>query len=113
MTHKCRNIRMTDLPVLELEEEGSNAQAIIIEECRRALTEDHADSVLLGCGGMSDLMALIAREIGAPAIDGVSSGVKLVEALVSLGLGTSKRQGYAKPIAKPYTGQFAPFAPVA
>lgn len=110
MSHKCRNIRMTDLPVLELEEEGSNAQAIIIEECRRALEEDHSDAVLLGCGGMSDLMALITREIGAPAIDGVSSGVKLVEALVSLGLGTSKRQAYAYPVEKAYTGSFSQFS---
>lgn len=110
MTHKCRNIRMTDLPVLELEEEGSNARAIIVEECRRALAEDHSDSVLLGCGGMSDLMAHITKEIGAPAIDGVSAGVKLVEALVSLGLGTSKRQAYAYPVEKVYTGSFSQYS---
>jgi allantoin racemase len=112
MEHRCRSIRMTDIPVLDLEEEGSDAQERVIEECRRALELDHADCVLLGCGGMSDLMAKVTREIGAPAIDGVSAGVKLVEGLVSLGLGTSKRQGYARPIPKPYTGQFAPFAPV-
>jgi len=112
MQHRCRSIRMTDIPVLELEEEGSDAQARVIEECRKALVLDHADCVLLGCGGMSDLMARVSQEIGAPAIDGVSAGVKLVEGLVSLGLGTSKRQGYARPIAKPYTGQFASFAPI-
>ena len=67
--------------------------------------------MLLGCGGMSDLMDRVSREIGAPAIDGVSAGVKLVEALVGLGLGTSKRQGYARPIAKDYTGAFADYAP--
>jgi allantoin racemase len=110
MTHKCRNIRMTDLPVLELEQEGSDARAIIVEECRRALVEDHSDSVLLGCGGMSDLMAHITREIGAPAIDGVSCGVKLVESLVSLGLGTSKRQSYAYPVEKVYTGSFSQYS---
>ena len=111
MHNRCRSIRMTDIPVLDLEEEGSNAQAIVIAECRRAIEEDHADCVLLGCGGMSDLMKKVTAEIGAPAIDGVSAGVKLVEALAGLGLGTSKRQGYAKPIAKEYTGAFAPFAP--
>jgi allantoin racemase len=111
MAHKCRSVRMTDLPVLEFEEEGSDARRIVVEECRRAIEQDHADSVLLGCGGMSDLMAYVSQEIGAPAIDGVSAGVKLVEALVGMGLGTSKRQGYAYPIEKAYTGSFSSFAP--
>lgn len=111
MAHRCRSIRMTDIPVLGLEEEGSDAQCLVIAECRKAIEEDHADCVLLGCGGMSDLMALVSAEIGAPAIDGVSAGVKFVEALVGLGLGTAKRQGYAAPLAKPYTGAFSRYAP--
>lgn len=111
MERKCRAIRMTDLPVLELEVEGSAVQAKVIEECRRAIVEDHSDCVLLGCGGMSDLMAKVSLAIGAPAIDGVSAGVKLVEALAGLGLGTSKRQGYARPLPKTYTGNFAGYGP--
>lgn len=112
MEHRCRSIRMTDIPVLGLEEEGSNAQARVIEACRQAIEQDHADCVLLGCGGMSDLMKRVSAEIGAPAIDGVSAGVKLVEALVGLGLGTAKRQGYARPLVKEYTGALAGFAPI-
>lgn len=111
MHYRCRSIRMTDIPVLDLEEEGSNAQAVVIEACRQAIEQDHADAVLLGCGGMSDLMRRVTAEIGAPAIDGVSAGVKLVEALVGLGLGTSKRQAYARPLPKDYTGAFAAYAP--
>lgn len=109
MERHCRAIRMTDLPVLELEIEGSDAQAKVIEECRRAIIEDHSDSVLLGCGGMSDLMAKVSDAIGAPAIDGVTAGVKLVEALVGMGLGTSKRQSYARPLPKTYTGSFSAY----
>lgn len=111
MTHRCRSIRTTDMAVLDLEEEGSNARAVVVEECRKAIEEDKADCVLLGCGGMSDLMAHVSREIGAPAIDGVSAGVKLVEGLVTLGLGTAKRGGYARPLPKTYTGNFAGYGP--
>ncbi|MCI0564753.1 MAG: aspartate/glutamate racemase family protein, partial [Nitrososphaera sp.] len=60
MTQFCRNIRATDLAVLELEEEGSRAQKVIIEECQRALVEDHADVIVLGCAGMTDLTTQIA-----------------------------------------------------
>jgi allantoin racemase len=111
MDKKCRGIRMIDLPVLKLEEEGTNSRAEIVEECRKALIEDHSDCVLLGCAGMSDLSAYIAEQIGAPAIDGVAAGVKMVEALVSLGVRTSKSKGYGFPLPKPYAGSLSQYAP--
>jgi allantoin racemase len=111
MAQRCRSIRSTELAVLDLEREGSNARAVIIEECRRALALDHADCVLLGCAGMADLSAHISREIEAPVVEGVTAGVKFVEALVSLGLGTSKRQGFAAPLPKAYLGELGRFAP--
>ena len=44
-------------------------------------------------------------------IDGVAAAVKLVEAVVGLGLGTSKALGYAPPLPKRYDGELARFAP--
>ena len=46
-------------------------------------------------------------------IDGVAAATRLVEALVGLGLRTSKVGGYATPTAKAYAGAMARFAPVA
>ena len=91
MERKCRRIRMLDMPVLDLEEEASASHRLVLAECRKALQEDHSDCVLLGCAGMSDVAADITRELGAPAIDGVAAAVKMVEALVSLGLGARRR----------------------
>lgn len=110
MTHFCRKIRAIDLPVLELEDENSNARKTILAECRQALIEDGADAIVLGCGGMADLSAQLSQELGVPVIDGVSVAVKFVEALVSLGLNTSKKGDLAYPIAKPYTGMLHAFA---
>ena len=111
MDKKCRAIRMIDLAVLDLEEDGSSSRALIVEECRNALIEDNSDCVLLGCAGMSDLSALIAQQIGAPAIDGVTAGVKMVEALVSLGVQTSKVNGYGFPLPKAYAGSLSQYSP--
>jgi allantoin racemase len=111
MSRFCRQIRAIDLPVLELEIAGSPARKAIIQECQSALAEDGCGAIVLGCGGMADLSAEISREIGIPAIDGVAAAVKFVEALVSLGLSTSKAGDLAYPIPKPYTGMLAPFAP--
>ncbi len=86
MSHVCRNIRATDLPVLDLNLEGSDARKIIPEECRLAIKEDRSGAIVLGCSGMADLAAQISQDIGTPVIDGVTAGVKFVEALVGLGL---------------------------
>lgn len=67
--------------------------------------------ITLGCAGMTALAARLAGELGLPVIDGVVAGVKLLEALVGLGLKTSKVGGYAKPIPKSYKGLLKPFAP--
>ena len=55
---------------------------------------------------MVDLARDLSQEFQVPVIDGVTSAVKLVEGLVSLGLQTSKQNGYAFPRAKTYLGRF-------
>jgi allantoin racemase len=94
MQDRCRRVRMIDLPVLALEQTQSDVKSVIVDECRRALIEDHSDCVLLGCGGMADVAAYVTEQIGAPAIDGVAAGVKMIEMLVALDLRTCKRTGY-------------------
>jgi allantoin racemase len=110
MAHYCRNIRATDLPVLDLEAQPADAYRIILQECQHALAEDQAGAIVLGCAGMADLAAELQRTLGVPVIDGVGAAVKFVEALVGLRLRTSKVGDLAYPIAKPYTGVLAPFS---
>ena len=66
---------------------------------------------MLGCAGMADLAASLGTEFGVPVIDGVGAAVVLAEGLAAIGLRTSKRGGYARPLAKAYSGAFAPFSP--
>jgi len=106
MDHFCANIRAADIPVLDLEDETTVAYARILDECIRARDEDRAGAIVLGCGGMSDLAGKLAQTLGVPVIDGVSAAVKLVEALASLQIGTSKVGDLAYPIPKQFTGQF-------
>lgn len=107
MTRFCRNVRASDLPVLDLEQPGSDARRVITEECRRALEQDRSDCIVLGCAGMADLCEEISDAIRAPVIDGVASAVKLAEAMVALRLGTSKRGDWARPLPKQYSGMLA------
>jgi allantoin racemase len=111
MTRFCRAIRATEVAVLDLEREGSEARRIVLEECKRAVAEDHSGAIVLGCAGRADLAAEIQQAIGAPVIDGVAAAVKLVEALVGMSLGTSKVGDLAWPLPKAYTGRLASMAP--
>lgn len=108
MEHHCRRVRATDLAVLELDDPASDARRVIVAECRRALEEDGSGAIVLGCAGMADLARDLTQELGVPVIDGVGVAVKFVEALVSLGIGTSKRGDLAFPIPKPFLGPLAP-----
>jgi allantoin racemase len=105
----CRNIRATDLPVLDLESHHAEAYRTILQECQRALAEDQAGAIVLGCAGMADLAAELEQALGVPVIDGVGAAVKFVEALLGLRLRTSKVGDLAFPLAKLFRGALAPF----
>jgi len=99
-----------DVPVLELEAAGAGARAKIEGQIAQAL-QNGADSILLGCAGMTMLAAELSSAFGVPVIDGIVAAVKQAEALVALKLSTSKRGAYAAPLEKPYRGELAAFAP--
>ncbi|MBX4941575.1 aspartate/glutamate racemase family protein [Rhizobium binae] len=104
-------VRASDIPVLELEDAASGAIGKLRAEIERALGEDGAEAIVLGCAGMTDLARQLQAIYGVPVIDGVSAAVKQAEALVSLGLSTSKRGSYASPLPKPFTGAMSGFSP--
>jgi allantoin racemase len=111
MQRFCRSVRATEIPVLDLALPGSAARRQIVDECRRAMEIDGAESIVLGCAGMADLCADMSATLGVPVIDGVTAAVKMVEAMVGLGVVTAKRGEFAYPAAKTYTGVFAAQSP--
>lgn len=100
-------IRAAEVPVLALENETSDARTRIDAEITRALTQDRAEAIVLGCAGMAKLARDLSLKHGCPVIDGVGAAVKLAEMLVSLGLKTSKLGGYETGTAKAITGPLA------
>ncbi|ARJ41037.1 Asp/Glu racemase [Pantoea alhagi] len=105
-THHCAALHAIDLPVLALEESRGLAQEKVRSRCLQAQREDGCGAIVLGCGGMATLARDLTQELGMPVIDGVGAAVKMVESLVSLGLGTSKYGDLAFPREKKITGAF-------
>jgi len=92
---RCTGVRASDIPVLDLEADDSGTYGRLSKEVRSAIEEDHAEAVVLGCAGMTELTKRLEAEHGAPMIDGIVCATAFAEALVASGLRTSKLGGYA------------------
>jgi allantoin racemase len=104
LDYRCSGVRATGLSVLQLEEDPATAVAAIVEQAKRAVTDDGAEVLVLGCGGMAGLDDAVRQATGVPVVDGVAAAVVLAEGLVRQGLTTSKVGAYATPRRKTVSG---------
>lgn len=95
LSARCARVRSSEVAVLDLELPGSDACNRISAEIGRAIEDDRAEAIVLGCAGMADLAGWLAEEHGLPVLDGVTCAVRLAEAMVGLGLRTSRLGGYS------------------
>lgn len=98
LAERCASVRSTGMQVLELESKSeAEINALMLQASRKALDEDNAEVICLGCAGMSGLDKELEPQLGVPVVDGVVAALKLIEGAVAYGLRTSKRRAYARP----------------
>lgn len=90
-------VRAVDEPVAAVEDSSLHLLDLFVAEGRRALEEDHAEAIVLGCAGLADLVEPLGQALGVPVIDGVAAAVSLAEGLLAQGLGTSRISTWARP----------------
>lgn len=100
---KLASIRYVSIPVLEVQDKGRLVDALH-KESIRAIEEDHAHSIILGCTGFlgvaSDLQdRLLSSGYDVPVIDPAFASVQLVESLVEMKVKQS-RLTYMTPPSK-------------
>ena len=100
----CRSIRTTGLSVLEFGKNPEKGLKALAEQGRRAVEEDGAECILLGCAGFVDFVDRLREELGVPVLDGVMPAVKLAEALVKMNVKTSKANTWKAPEVKEIKG---------
>ena len=104
----CRSIRSTGLSVLDFGKNPEKGLAALAAQSRLAVEEDKAECILLGCAGFVDFVEALQKDLGVPVLDGVSPAVRFAEALVGMGLKTSKANTWSRPEEKAYTGYDLP-----
>jgi allantoin racemase len=91
---KLASIRSVDIPVLELHDKEKMSFALF-ERMVRAIKEDHAHVLILGCTGMMGVAGDLQRRLAAagfdvPVIDPIGAALKYAEAMVALGIRQSR-----------------------
>jgi allantoin racemase len=104
LSARCASVRSTGLATLELEADPEAAFEAIIDAARLAVSQDHAEVLCLGCGGMAGLDEAVSERLGVPVVDGIAAAVTMGESLVRMGLRTSKICSYAAPEPKAISG---------
>lgn len=87
---KIASVRSVEVPVLELEERRDEVKAALLRESKKAIEEDGADVIILGCTGMVGMARELQESLGVPVVDPGIVPLKLAEMLVDLKLSQSK-----------------------
>jgi len=85
LSHRCR-VRAIDVDVGDCVELEWAVLEAMIAEGRKALAEDRAEAIILGCAGLSGLVEPLRAALGVPVIEGVAVAVKFAEGMVANGL---------------------------
>lgn len=97
---RCASIRFLAMPVLELEREKEKQTKRLFEEAKKAVEEDGADTIVLGCGSMLGVAERVSRELKVPVVVPGIVALKTCESLIKLDLTQSKRFFAAPPSKK-------------
>lgn len=104
LERRCVSIRAIDVDVLDCEDETQRVYDAFVAEARRAIDEDHAEAILLGCAGLEPLVTRLEAALGVPIVEGVAAAVKMAEGLIAMRLSTAKNGAWGYPAAKTMTG---------
>ncbi|MBM7415330.1 MULTISPECIES: aspartate/glutamate racemase family protein [Nocardiaceae] len=99
---RCASVRASGLGVLDLDRDPDAAVRAVVDEAERAVRDDRAEVIVLGCGGMSGLDAAVRARVDVPVVDGVTAAITVAEGLVRQGLRTSKVRTFAPPRSKSF-----------
>ena len=88
------------LSVAETDAKPEEAKRRVLELSKKAIEEDGAEVVILGCAGMSGYASEIESKLGAKVLDPTAVALKTAEAMVDLGLSHSKVGLFAQPPEK-------------
>jgi len=109
LASRCIGVVPLHVPVSDQGADHPDTTAAVVATGRR-LVEDGAEALVLACGGMADVAAVVQEAVRVPVCDGVSFGALLAFSLWRSGLRTSDAGVYASPEPIDYVDMPPPVA---
>ncbi len=92
---RCAGLEPIGIPILEMgSDRGVTLQALTVTS--RKLRAAGAESLLLGCAGLSGYQRDLGQAVGLPVIDPVEAACRQLQVLVGMGLSTSRTGMFAR-----------------
>lgn len=91
------SVRSLDLSVADTDADPEKTKTRIFEIAKKAVEEDGAEVIILGCGGMAGYSEEIEEKLKIKVLDPSAIALKIAEAMVDLGLAPSKVGLYSIP----------------
>ena len=89
MGPRLASVRAINMSVLDLLDH-EKAKEAIFNEAKKAVEEDGAHVIILGCAGMSSILTYVQQNLQVPVVDPGGAALKMAESLVSLRITQSK-----------------------
>lgn len=99
---RLASVKLPAYKVTDFLNDVEEAKKMLLVTGREAIEKDGAEVLILGGGMLAGYSEYLSEALGVPVLDAIKCGVKLAEALVSLGLGCSKVNTYSRPGGKLY-----------
>jgi len=93
LARKLASVRAINIPVLALQKDPALTTGRMIEESRKAMLEDRADVIILGCMSMAfmEVSERMRESLGVPVVNPAVVSLKVLEGLVTARLTHSKK----------------------
>ncbi len=88
--HRLMSLRPLNIPVLEFQSQADRTMQAMLREGRRAVEEDRAEVIILGCSAEVGFHQTLQAELGLPVIDSALAAFKYAEFLAA----TAQRFGW-------------------
>jgi allantoin racemase len=88
---RLASVRRIEIGVLDIKKEFKKVVNALLEEGKKAIENDGADVLILGCGSLLNVANILQQRLGVPVIDPGLVALKVTEDLVKLKLVHSKK----------------------
>jgi allantoin racemase len=100
LSHFLASVCSLDLSVAETDSDPELTKRRIFEVAGKAVEQDGAEVIVLGCAGMAGYSAELEEKLSIKVLDPTATAFKMAEAMVDLGLSQAKVGLFAPPPPK-------------